>query len=392
MRLLLTTDTLGGVWDYSATLSHVLAAEGHAVLLAILGDPTEAQLAALPEEIVIESKPFQLEWMPGAADDLQRTTRWLAELAGAWRTDVVHLNQMAYTAGRPFASPTAVVVHSDVASWFSEVLGSPPPPEWGSYMRVVRAGLAGADRLVTPTRYQGDLVEQHFGRPVTHVIPNGVSAPPGSSEHPKQRLVLSVGRAWDQGKGIATLDRALERLGNRAPPAHLVGATEGPSGQSFTPAHLRREGTLARDQVSRWMSRAALFVGPSLYEPFGLAPLEAAAHGCALVLSDIGSFRELWDGSASFFPPGDAEALAGLIESLMADPGRVRSQAAAAKRRAADLGSVDRFGAAYLELYRGLATRSRQPGRSPPRVAATFGASGEDASCRAGENPGPDRP
>ncbi len=49
-----------------------------------------------------------------------------------------------------------------------------------------------------------------------------------------------------------------------------------------------------------------IFVSTSLYEPFGLAVLEAAQAGCPLVLSDIATFRELWDGAAIFFPPGDA--------------------------------------------------------------------------------------
>jgi glycosyltransferase involved in cell wall biosynthesis len=70
------------------------------------------------------------------------------------------------------------------------------------------------------------------------------------------------------------------------------------------------------------MERGGHLRGPSLYEPFGLAPLEAALRGCALVLSDIGSFRELWDGCAAFFPRGDAEVLAAVLAELEADPKR----------------------------------------------------------------------
>ena len=62
---------------------------------------------------------------------------------------------------------------------------------------------------------------------------------------------------------------------------------------------------MPRGEVDDWFSRATVYAAPSLYEPFGLAPLQAALHGCALVLSDIGSFRELWDGCAEFVPPGD---------------------------------------------------------------------------------------
>jgi glycosyltransferase involved in cell wall biosynthesis len=53
------------------------------------------------------------------------------------------------------------------------------------------------------------------------------------------------------------------------------------------------------------------------------------------VLSDIPTFRELWDGAAAFVPPNDDEALAAALDSLLRDPGeRVRAGAAARERAA----------------------------------------------------------
>src|SRR5690606_1744882 len=63
MRLLLTTDTVGGVWDYSLTLARALEAEGHALLLAVIGTPSDDQLASLPEGIAIECRNHALEWL-----------------------------------------------------------------------------------------------------------------------------------------------------------------------------------------------------------------------------------------------------------------------------------------------------------------------------------------
>ena len=63
------------------------------------------------------------------------------------------------------------------------------------------------------------------------------------------------------------------------------------------------------------MARAAIFVSSSVYEPFGLAVLEAAGSGAALVLSDIPTFRELWDEAALFAPPGDAAGIRPTDES-----------------------------------------------------------------------------
>ena len=61
--------------------------------------------------------------------------------------------------------------------------------------------------------------------------------------------------------------------------------------------------------------------------------LEAAQAGCALVLSDIPTFRELWDGVAEFVPPRDAEALAVTLDRLASDPHQRRRLGEAARRR-----------------------------------------------------------
>src|SRR3546814_16818778 len=74
-------------------------------------------------------------------------------------------------------------------------------------------------------------------------------------------------------------------------------------------------GVLGEASMAAWRERAGIFVSPSLYEPFGLAVLEAAMSGCALLLSDIPTFRELWDGAAVFTPAGDSDALADRLRS-----------------------------------------------------------------------------
>ena len=65
------------------------------------------------------------------------------------------------------------------------------------------------------------------------------------------------------------------------------------------------------------------------YEPFGLAVLEAAQAGMRLVLSDIPSFRELWDGAATFVASRRADLLPALRHALAA-PGDGGAQARAA--------------------------------------------------------------
>lgn len=354
MRILLSTDTVGGVWDYSVTLARGLHDTGCEVLLAVVGEPRDERLAALPTGVQVTSRAYRLEWMPDAADDVDAAGEWLRDLARLWRADVVHLNQMAY-AVRDFPCPVLTCVHSDVLSWHAEAEGCQAPAgAWSDYERWVRTGLAASDIVVAPTRYQAGLTERLLGRVVDRVIPNGVAVPAGglSDDEVPSEMLLTVGRAWDAAKGVHVLDAALERMGGDAPVVDLLGETRSPDGECRMPRHLKVHGRVERAEVDAWMSRAGIYVAPSLYEPFGLAPLEAALRGCALVLSDIGSFRELWDGCAAFFPRGDADALAAVIGELRADPGRRARLAASARRRALRRYTAPHMVDGYAALYR----------------------------------------
>ena len=355
LRILLTTDLVGGVWSYTVTLANALAARGHALLVAVVGEMDASRATELSPGIPVEAKPLRLEWMRGGSADQAVGAEWLATLVREWGADLIHLNQFSYAAF-PLGAPTLVVGHSDVLSWWSEVRGATAPAEWERYAAQVRRGLEAADLVVTPSRYQSRLLERHYGRGADRVVPNGVdvSDPEERREEGRETSILTAGRAWDPAKDVATLDAALGILGDDAPPAVLLGDTTDPEGGDVSFRRLRVEGRRPPAEVRARMRRSALYVAASRYEPFGLAPLEAALEGCALLLSHIGSFRELWDGCAAFFPPGDAQALAAEIRRLEGDPPRRRELAEAAGRRARERFGVERTANEYLDLYRTL--------------------------------------
>lgn len=350
MKILLTTDTVGGVWDYTVTLARELDSAGHEVLVAAIGEPRDERLVALPAGVQVVWRAYRLEWMQDAAGDVRAAGEWLRGLADVWSPHVVHLNQIAY-AVEDFSAPVLVAVHSDVLSWWPHVNGVEAPlDEWGAYAGWLRAGLHAADAVVTPTAYQGALVMRYYGTRITRVIHNGIHF----SEAPRPReggIVLSVGRLWDRGKGVDLLDEAARLLGDEVPEIHVIGETVAPHGETFSVRNVVIHGRVERAQVDEWMCRASVYVAPSRYEPFGLAPLEAALHGCALVLSDIGTFRELWDGCAEFFPSGDALALAQAIRRVCNDGARRERLARAAATRAARRYTAKRMASEYIDLY-----------------------------------------
>jgi glycosyltransferase involved in cell wall biosynthesis len=192
-------------------------------------------------------------------------------------------------------------------------------------------------------------LERPYGRldSATKVIPNGVDStafPPS----PKATVVMAAGRIWDAAKNLAVLDAIAPDL---LWPVEIAGEVEHPEGGAARYSNVRLLGRLSPTEMTRCLGCAAIFVAPARYEPFGLAILEAAAAGCALVLGDIPSLRENWDGTAVFIDPEDRAALTSAINGLIANP-RERSRVAAEGRRRARDFTLPRMARAYAGLYR----------------------------------------
>src|SRR5947209_14321377 len=153
MKLLLTTDTIGGVWTYALELARALEPHGVEIALATMGDPLSSdqrrQAASLQHVSVLESR-YKLEWMPQPWDDMRDAGQWLLDLEAKINFDVVHLNGYAHGA-LAWKSPVLVVAHSCVLSWWKAVKGEPAPADWNHYRRAVRDGLRSADAWVAPS-------------------------------------------------------------------------------------------------------------------------------------------------------------------------------------------------------------------------------------------------
>jgi len=125
-------------------------------------------------------------------------------------------------------------------------------------------------------------------------------------------------------------------------------------------ADVRLLGRLASAQVRRWLAHAPIYALPARYEPFGLSVLEAAQARCALVLGDIDSLRENWDGAATFVAPDDHDALAGALQRLIDDERLRDRQAALAQRRARKF-TPERMATAYERAYADIAAAHAAP-------------------------------
>ncbi len=357
----MTADTVGGVFGYAVELARALGVRGAEVFLATKGgqlsEDQRAEVRAVPGLHVLEAEGSEdrLEWMEDPWEDVARSSRRLLALERELHPDVVHLNDYAHGA-LPFAAPVLVVGHSCVLSWYEAVRGGPPPPSFDRYREEVARGLAAAALVVAPTQAMlGALARQHGPLRTARVIPNGR---PASLFRPlaKEPLVLCAGRLWDEAKNAAALDAVAPELpwpvllaGEAAhpDPAHSGSPADA---DAHRPGRARPLGRLSREAMSSALGRASIYALPARYEPFGLSVLEAALCACALVLGDISSLRENWDGAALFVDPGSDAALADAITRLAGD-GELRNRLSAEARRRALRLTPERMAAAYLEAY-----------------------------------------
>ena len=347
-RVLLTTDTVGGVWTFSIDLARQFAQHGIQVVLAALGGfPTAEQTSAakrIPELCLFPSS-FKLDWMENPWDDVKRSGEWLLQLEEEFRPDIVHLNSFGH-GDLPWSAPVVLTAHSCVLSWWNAVKHEQAPAAWDHYRDAVTRSLQAVHLVTCPTGAMQSMLQEFYGFTGAVVIPNGAD-PEQFSIGRKEHLVLTAGRLWDEAKNVATVARMAYTL---PWPVHAAGEAGHPNGGQADLGGLQLLGRLTPAELAAWFSRAAIFALPARYEPFGLSILEAALSGCALVIGDIPSLREVWGDAALFINPDDGVALHSAISSLISDA-KLRAEMAERSYKRALTYRCEKTGQKYLQAY-----------------------------------------
>lgn len=354
LKLLLTTDAVGGVWQYSIDLARGLSAQGVETVLAVLGpppSPAQIETAAAIKGVTLIDTGLPLDWLARSRASIRSAGKAVEALAVRHGADIVQLNSPALTAEVDFPVPVVAVAHGCIATWWSAVKGTQLEPDYGWRAELIGEGMRRADRVVAPSAAFGEATRKTYrlkNAPVT--VHNGRSPLPLPRVAPHD-FAFTAGRLWDKAKNVATLERAAATL---PVPLYAAGPEQGPSGDAIELRHAHGLGSIGEKDMARWLAARPVFVSAAVYEPFGLAVLEAAAAGCPLVLSDIPTFRELWDGAARFVPAMDHAGFAEAIGGIVGDDHLRRDLGEAAKARAARY-TPDAMASRMLALYRELA-------------------------------------
>lgn len=195
--------------------------------------------------------------------------------------------------------------------------------------------LRRAKYVITPSRHSQQLLHRLYHLPAEKIrmIPNGIQEiylhSAVSQNSRREEFILYTGRISPM-KNIAGLIKAFSRI-NQSLPHQLVivGENKAEIEREIRAGRILREEVengrvMFRGQVSdREMlclfQRAALLVFPSLYEGFGLPPLEAMACGCPVVASNAASLPEVCGNAAYYVNPQSVESIAAGIRKVIGD-------------------------------------------------------------------------
>lgn len=355
---------VGGLGRHVDALSRALVAAGHDVRVVSRGD---ADLADGSREGVAVYRsaldPINLNFatetlLSWSQVNEHALTRAALGMLGDWRPDVIHAHdwlvaQTAITVSQFTGAPIVTTVHATEAGrnmgWLATDLnrGIHSLERWLTH---------SSSRVIVCSDFMRDEVAAHLDLPAlqVEVIGNGIDLGPWRQDRRQDRkaaeamrdqfaadgpLLVFAGRLM-HAKGAQTAIAALPRLRRRFPGVRLVIAGTGPYEPDLREAARRVSslvkwaGFLSENELAALFGAADVAVVPSLYEPFGLVALEAAACQTPLAVADTGGLRDLVQpGQTGLrFTPDDPASLASAVSTLLHEPTEAARMARRARR------------------------------------------------------------
>ena len=177
-----------------------------------------------------------------------------------------------------------------------------------------------ADVVITISEFARASIVRHLGIAAdrVRVVPLGVDAQAFTPNlGARERFLLYPARAWPH-KNHERLFEAVGILRRTDPDLRLVLTGGNLDALGTVPEWVDRRGIVPIEELHDLYRRAAAVAFPSLYEGFGLPPLEAMASGCPVAASNAGSIPEVCGDAAVLFDPLDPEDIARGIREAMA--------------------------------------------------------------------------
>jgi glycosyltransferase involved in cell wall biosynthesis len=307
--LTLAPGDLGGSETYARQLVRALASVGtheYAVFVPARAKDAAGRLPAIEvkEPPVAKRGPARIAAMALSTFRSKRVQT---------RLDTVDVVHYALTVPLPRTkTPTVVTLHDVQHRDLPDFFG----PARRSFRRVAydRATKSAQAVVVTSEFVRGRALEQLELDPTRiHVVPHAINHTffrPG--DEPREPILLYPARAWPH-KNHTRLFEAFAILRKHDPSLRLVLTGGGLERLGQLPENVERWGIVPAAELASLYRRAACLVFPSLYEGFGLPPLEAMACACPVAASNVTAIPEVCGDAAVLFDPNDPESIANAV-------------------------------------------------------------------------------
>ncbi len=358
------TPLLGVRTGVGESVAGFMAAVGAAPDLTVVGYGLSANAGrALPGLLPASVKPGRRVPIPAAAL-LRAWAGFDHPAVELWTgaVDVVHGTNFVVPPSRKAAR--LVTVHDLTPLRFPELC----TPTSLQYPGLIRRAIAQGASIHTVSQAMADEVMEHFriGADRVHVIHNGLAPlrPPRTRDEADAPYILAIGTV-EPRKGIPDLVAAFDRVAESDPDVQLTIAGPAGWGEDALAAGIRRARHAGRIHRIGWVDdRSSLIAGarvlayPSLYEGFGLPPLEAMSLGVPVVATTAGAIPEVVGDAAVLVEPRDVPALAEALLVALQDS-TTRDRLVAAGRLRVRRFTWTRAGEQLARLYRTLAEMPR---------------------------------
>jgi glycogen(starch) synthase len=305
------------------------------------------------------------------------------------RFDVVHAHDWlvahaAATLREHLGVPLVATIHATEAGRHQ---GHLPHPHNRTIDDVERWLTTSASRVIVCSEYMRGAVSRQFDVPAdgVDVVHNGVDA---LRWHARPRAVAAARARYAAAdapmisfagrlvyeKGVQHAVAAVPRLRLRHPGLRLVVAGDGPyrpelqrlAAELGVADAVTFTGFLGGHELPALMAASDCYVVPSIYEPFGMVALEAAAVGTPVAVADTGGLAEIVEPGRTgvVFGPADPEALADAVSSLLLDVDYTRAMARRARHRVRDDYNWPAIAARTAAVYAAAATPAPVPGQA----------------------------
>lgn len=281
--------------------------------------PTQLPAGVRPCRVPMVAGPLMRIW---SRSNVPTIEWWTGKI------DAVHGTNFVVPPARRAAE--IVTVHDLTPLRFPELC----TPTSLAYPGLIRRALGRGAVVHTPSATIAAEVVEEFGvtpdrvRAVPHGIPGNHCSPLSAPSEPEQPpYILALGTV-EPRKDFPTLVRAFDsvaathadvRLVIAGPPAWGASALDEAIAVAHHSDRIERRGWVSDDERTRLLRGASIFAFPSIYEGFGLPPLEAMAEGVPVVATAAGAVPEVVGTAALLVDIGDVDELSGALTTVLDD-------------------------------------------------------------------------